>query len=1662
METENSNPNNIEIIANKDTNTIYVSWDEFALPPLGIGETIEYTVSLYKNELKEATKFAESNLEVLFEDIDLSGTNDFKVRVEGNIYLHEGTIPCGIQELKVTIIDGVSLMVTGVNASFTDGGDLSVSWDQIDLDAVSYTLKLVGQFINDNQASLTDTETKYFQDIENNCVTLTLEDTGIAAGDPNEGDDDDGKGLAYEIYITPHYIEKDGTESDVFTLITSQEEYEESSNPEFNIHALKAGDPVNVSTGTLSYDNVDLEVGDSKHGLKFQSFYHSQYNKNSMFYDYKKKEELENHPDLVLGTAWSHNYMISLAYKDKKVTVYFPDNGAEIFKQKNKKSKELKIKGKYNGCKLFYINNSDEAESRYRYVKKDQTEYIFNNDGLLLEIISPIKNRITLMYDENNLLQLVDAENLPYQLKFTYTDKKITEVIGVSDTIEQNIKYTYKSENLATYTDILGNSRKFDYYSGDKNALMKTAEDQNGTTFVYNKYDATINHYAINKSGYQVVFQQDADEYARDKEGSNNGLAFKYNETHGNLWPWNWSKIFRPTFTCEVKRQWKYEVEGIEISGSTKTVSTANKRGALGKEVITVSGSEKTNKYSYDGFNNCIHEHGDTINETYKLYDSEQNLTYECENEISPKSKPKKFINKYKYNGKNQLKAHTDKFGNTTEYTYKNDNLIKVQYPLKQIEKYKYLDLPVKGLMCTYTDQMGNITLYSYNSPSTKIYDPNITQITNQNETVTKLTYEDQNCPWLPTKVSVFNQSDKARIKTSYYEYNNMGVKIAESIAYNNQTSVQAFSTQYGLDNLNQVTSLTDAGENTTEFTYSPNMQRIKIKYPAVDGIIIEQKTFYDAENNMILESVGDNITQYAYNSLNQLTKKIDPNGNIYKYTDRRKDNYQTTNVIYPELEIGVEVSTTRVVDRFDRPVKITTRMGQTIEFKYTNNSGKLTTTTEYLKKNNVDVETTTAQIQDQLGRIIESIDQEGNSTISDYKIEKSDKEYVSVTTTTNPLGVKSITKTNAIEATTYSKTGQEELTYKYDGLNRIVEATQKLDATKNLISSYGYGYDVVSNTMQTKLSQNGEKISTSFNNGVGQLVLEQNVQNTTSRNFNSRGQLEKYAMLGTELALTTDSNQITYAYDDTGLNNKTSFSDGSYVSKRFDNNGNNIETQQHLIDPTEISSEIKEFDAWNRVKLVTKTQVNKHINTLIGSELSDNNMLTKLASHSTVEAVSVVQEYDQKQHLKGATDWKEGVATLDDRNPVARQEENSISNVIAYEYNNDNMLTKLVYPSAREAVAVSYEYDHMQRMKSVTDWKNRVTTYEYTPTGNVKNTIFSNGVTCKNSYDAAQNLQMIKTAKDGTLISLYNATKINDNGYPLEVTELQTIRPKEDKSKNTLTYNLANQLETFDGGTKIAYDVNGNPTALPNLDGTISYNDMNLITRYGDDEYQYDAFGLRSQSKINGVTKNYLISSNDYSGPYLSLLDPLMGPELMQASSMPAISTNSPLDQLLQTSDENDHLQKRFIYGHGLIAEESESGAYSIYHYDAQGSTIALTNEDGIVTDKYAYSPYGEILAHEGNNDTGFLYNASAGVYTDSNGLSNMRSRSYRADLMRFVQQDFLLGDEHNPMSLNRYAFVGGIRLSSSILLVWKEIIKGDGMNIHLLLSRRYLWAYS
>ena len=65
------------------------------------------------------------------------------------------------------------------------------------------------------------------------------------------------------------------------------------------------------------------------------------------------------------------------------------------------------------------------------------------------------------------------------------------------------------------------------------------------------------------------------------------------------------------------------------------------------------------------------------------------------------------------------------------------------------------------------------------------------------------------------------------------------------------------------------------------------------------------------------------------------------------------------------------------------------------------------------------------------------------------------------------------------------------------------------------------------------------------------------------------------------------------------------------------------------------------------------------------------------------------------------------------------------------------------------------------------------------------------------------------------------------------------------------------------------------------------------------------------------------------------------------------------------------------YIYGPGLlyrITETASSTNTLTYHYDYRGSTVAITDGNGNVTDRIQYSAYGMITLRGGTNDTPFL----------------------------------------------------------------------------------------
>ena len=108
------------------------------------------------------------------------------------------------------------------------------------------------------------------------------------------------------------------------------------------------------------------------------------------------------------------------------------------------------------------------------------------------------------------------------------------------------------------------------------------------------------------------------------------------------------------------------------------------------------------------------------------------------------------------------------------------------------------------------------------------------------------------------------------------------------------------------------------------------------------------------------------------------------------------------------------------------------------------------------------------------------------------------------------------------------------------------------------------------------------------------------------------------------------------------------------------------------------------------------------------------------------------------------------------------------------------------------------------------------------------------------------------------------------------------------------------------------------------------------------------------------------------------------------------------------------------------MIGEEKE-GCFKTYHFDFRGSTIAITDEDGNITDTFKYDTYGNLIARTGDSFVIFGYNGRDGVVTDKNGLIYMRARYYSPQMRRFINADVLHGEISDSTSLNRYSYVNG-----------------------------------
>jgi RHS repeat-associated protein len=123
-------------------------------------------------------------------------------------------------------------------------------------------------------------------------------------------------------------------------------------------------------------------------------------------------------------------------------------------------------------------------------------------------------------------------------------------------------------------------------------------------------------------------------------------------------------------------------------------------------------------------------------------------------------------------------------------------------------------------------------------------------------------------------------------------------------------------------------------------------------------------------------------------------------------------------------------------------------------------------------------------------------------------------------------------------------------------------------------------------------------------------------------------------------------------------------------------------------------------------------------------------------------------------------------------------------------------------------------------------------------------------------------------------------------------------------------------------------------------------------------------------------------------------------------------------------------------------VATVTPANQLYCYHFNAIGSTIAVTDQTQAMVNKYAYDPFGNIANQVEAVTQPFKFVGQFGVMTEPNGFYCMRARYYDPEVGRFISEDPIGFDGGD---VNLYAYVQ----NNPILIIdpngeWGQIVAG------------------
>ena len=925
----------------------------------------------------------------------------------------------------------------------------------------------------------------------------------------------------------------------------------------------------------------------------------------------------------------------------------------------------------------------------------------------------------------------------------------------------------------------------------------------------------------------------------------------------------------------------------------------------------------------------------------------------------------------FAYDNRGNVVAQVDALGGVTRRSFdSNNNLLMEVDPLGYTNTYTY---DSNGNVLTSTDPLGNVTTNSYHA------DGNLLATTDPLGHTT--TYE-YNAAGNPT--AIINPAGNETL-VSY----DSGNRVASL------TDMTGNPTQFTHDSHGNLVQKTDSLGNTTTYTYDGAGN--PISETTVFTLLSGAKrtntllTAYDAAGRVISETdAAGNTTKTEYTSADQVAATVDVLGHRTEFTYDARGNLIKT--LFPD-----GTTSTSAYDEDGRKIADTDRENRTTYYQY-DALGQL------LAMIYPDG-TTTSNEYDADGQLIATTDERGNRTSFAY----------------DALG-RQIAETNALGAVT---------TIAYDAIGLVKSQTDALGHSTYFL------YDNLGHPAQT-VFDNGTSRQATYNAMGRPLTITDEAGATIHFNYDVLGQLTNVVdALG---------HSTTYQYNEEGRLVRQTDANGH--ATRFDYETCCQRSTSYL------PMGQRQTSIYSGGFITGVTNYNGQF---IRYDYDVNN---RLSAKRFPDGSSVRFTRTPTGKLESATDAR-GVTLFDyDLRDRPIRQTNPNGQVITYTYDDAGNRTSIttVDPNQTDARVTTHSYDALNRLQTVTSPDGGVTHLTYDAANNLVRAELPNGIVQTNAFDALNRLVYMENRNSSNVISSYLYT-LGPAGKRLGVRENTGRRviydydalnrlvgesvfndPVDQNLTNRYAYDsMGNRTAwTLNGpaGTEAvrgyAYDANDQLLAETNLlNGSVTYftydGDGNTLSRSNATEnafytwsaddrlvgadvtdtngvrrqlsYRYDVDGIRVGQQVveSGQTNatTYVVDANQ---PYQQVLE-----EWQSLNGQAAVRTAS------------------YTYGNGLqLLSQTRAGAHSYYVTDGLGSTRALADSSGKVTDRYDYDAYGRTLRQSGSTVNPYLF---AGQQRDALlGLDYLRARYLNVRTGRFYGRDPLNGQFNRPLSLNRF----------------------------------------